>query len=59
MESEFKTIILNALIVVAGLAWNEAFRKFFDSFKITQRYGMFVYAVLLTCIVCIVIITIK
>ena len=47
---DVRILIASSLVLVATLAWNEAFRNFFKRQKSLNRYGPWVYAVLVTVI---------
>ena len=52
---EYSKIIVNALTLIAGLAWNSAFQKTFESIEALHLYGPWIYAFLIT-LLCIFII---
>lgn len=47
---EFSRLIIGALTLVAALAWNDAFRNFFQQYPSLQKNGPWIYAILVTCI---------
>ena len=49
------TIVTASLSLVAGLAWNEAFKNLFKNNKHLQNVGPWVYAVVITVIAVIII----
>ncbi len=49
--SEIKRLILGSLSLVSALAWNSAFQEFFKSYKTwknMERYGPWIYAIIVT-----------
>jgi len=51
---EFSRLIISALTLVAALAWNDAFRNFFQQYPSLQKNGPWIYAILVTFIVIII-----
>ena len=51
---EFSRLIISALTLVAALAWNDAFRNFFQRYPSLQKNGPWIYAILVTFIVIII-----
>ena len=56
---EFLQVLIGALTVVAGLAWNNAFLDFFQQVPWLSRIGPFLYATALTALVCVLILAKK
>ena len=52
---EFLQVLIGALTVVAGLAWNNAFLDFFQRVPWLSQFGPFLYAIALTILVCVLI----
>lgn len=50
------TIVTASLSLVAGLAWNEAFKNLFQNNKHLKNVGPWVYAVVITIIAVVIII---
>ena len=59
IESQTITLIIGALTLVAGLAWNDAFKHLFNNSKYLNKFGPWVYAILVTVIVILIIIFLK
>lgn len=45
------TLITNSLGLVVALAWNNAFQNLFKYNKILEKYGPWVYAIIVTIII--------
>ena len=45
-----KSLIINSLALVAALAWDNAFQKFFENTPILKNTGPWIYALLVTII---------
>ena len=56
---QFVQVVIGALTVVAGLAWNNAFLDMFEKVPWMSRFGPFVYAIILTLLVCILLVYLK
>ena len=46
--NEFDILITSALGLVTALAWNEAFKNYFQNHKTLSKYGPWIYAVSVT-----------
>ena len=46
--NEFDILITSALGLVTALAWNEAFKNYFQNHKTLKKYGPWIYAVAIT-----------
>lgn len=50
-HKEFIQLIIGALTLSASLAWNDAFRSFFENTPYLRKYGPWLYAIGVTLIV--------
>lgn len=56
--NEFVKLMLGALAMISALAWNDAFRNFFQQYPSLKTYGPWVYAIVVTLLVIILMATI-
>lgn len=54
-DKEFMQLIVGAMTLSASLAWNDAFRSFFDNTPYLKKYGPWIYALCVTIAVYILI----
>ena len=44
-------LLIGALTLVASLAWNDAFKSFFNRYPTLKKYGPWVYALFVTILI--------
>ncbi len=47
---DFVRVIITSLLFVTALSWNSTFKRFFDSFPILQRNGLWLYSTIVTVV---------
>lgn len=52
---KISTLIISSISLVAALAWNSAFQKYFNSKKELKQYGPWFYAIFITIIAIIIV----
>ena len=57
--NEFDILITSALGLVTALAWNEAFKNYFQNHKTLKKYGPWIYAISVTIFSVILVIVIS